>query len=445
MKGVKLGFLLVGVGVASIMQLLPKAAQAAVFRFSPVADTSTLVPGGTGSFDFFDTPTIGGDATVFEGGQRGGEFGLYRAQGGSIQTLVNANTPIPNGNGNFAGISGYASSDQGVAFIGYDSEFQPGVFWADGKTLQRIGPIDNANYFEIQGLATKGQTVVYGGSPYALDGQRPPTLFLFDGNDTQVPLSSGIPIPGAAGQTFTEFAFPALSEDSLAFVGSNFTRGGGPEDLYGVYVLSLRDGTLQAIADTNTPTPGGEGTFGQYGLVFGAPSIEGSEVSFTAKTGIYRSDDQILSRVVDLNTLIPGTDQTFNDFGQSVIRGNQIVFQAGSSNFSGIYTSVEDNLAEVIATGSQIQGKTVSYLQFGSSSWSGDRLVFGAGFDDGSRGIFEAQPVPAPASTLGLAVLGAVGAGSLVQRRLKQRQARKLGELEGFNSTNKTTEPRSLG
>lgn len=449
MKGMKLGFVLAG--VLSSVPLLPEAAQAAAFRFSPVVDTNTTIPGSTGSFDFFfNAPAISGDAIVFGGSQREGVAGLYRAQGDSIQTLVDSNTPIPGGEGNFAGISEYASSNGGVAFIGYGSNFQPGVFLANGG-LQRIGPADFGpdSYYELRELAMDGQNVVYGGAPYALDGQRPPTLFLFNGNDTQTPISSGTPIPGTEDQTFTEFAFPALSGDSLAFVGSNFTRGGGPDDLYGIYTVSLTDQTLQLIADSNTSIPEGEGTFGQYGLGSGYPSIdEDGKVSFTADTGIYRSVDQSLSSVIDLDTLIPGTSQTFNNFGQSVIRGDQIVFQAGrweaDSNFSGIYTSLADELAAVITTGDQIQGKTVSYLEFGSSGLSGNHLVFAAGFEDGSSGIFEAQPVPAPASTLGLAVLGAVGAGSLVRRRLKKHfRARMLKKLQDVNSVKGITEPQS--
>lgn len=435
MKDMKLGFVLVG--VLSSVPLLPEAAQAAAFRFSPVADTSTTIPGSTGSFDFFNTPAISGDAIVFGGSQREGVTGLYRAQGDSIQTLVDSNTLIPEGEGNFASIGEYASSNGGVAFIGYGSDFQPGVFLANGG-LQRIGPVDFGpdSYYELRELAMDGQNVVYGGAPYALDGQRPPTLFLFDGNDTRTPISSGTPIPGTEEQTFTEFAFPALTGNSLAFVGSNFTRGGGPDDLYGVYVLSLSDGTLQVVADSNTPIPRGEGTFGQYGLGNSYPSIDkDGKVAFTAETGIYRSIDQTLSRVVDQNTLIPGTTQTFGDFRQSVLRGERIAFEAAG----GLYIFEDGQITEVIAPGSQIQGKMVSYLGFGSSGFTGNRLVFAAGFEDGSSGIFEAQPVPAPASTLGLAVLGAVGAGSLVQRRLKQRQAKKLGELSGLNSVNETT------
>jgi len=426
MKGVKLGFLLAGVVSSVSVSLLSETAQAAAFRFSPVADTSTMIPGGPGSFDFFDTPAISGNAIVFGGGGLETGSGLYRAHGGSIQTLVDTSTPVPEGEGNFAGISEYASSDQGVAFIGYDSNFQSAVFLANGG-LQKIGPadFDPDSYYELRELAMDGQNVVYGGAPYALDGQLPPTLFLFDGNSTQTAISSGTPIPGTEDQTFTEFSSPALSGDNLAFVGSNFTRGGGPDDLYGIYTVSLTDQTLQVIADANTPVPEGEGTFGQYGLGGGYPSIdEEGKASFTARTGIYRSVDQTLSRVVDQNTLIPGTAQTFNTFDRSVIQGNRIALQAGrwgtDSTFSGIYTSVEDELVEVIATGRQIQGKTVSYLKFGSSGLSGNRLAFAAGFNDGSAGIFEAQPVPAPASTLGLAVLGALGAGSWVRRRLKE-------------------------
>jgi len=448
MKGVKLGFLLASI-VGSVT-LLPDVARAAAFRFSPVADTSTMIPGGTGSFGFFDTPAISGDAIVFGGGQQGGGFGLYRSQAGSIQTLVDTNTPVPEGEGNFAGISEYASSDQGVAFIGYDSDFQSGVFLANGG-LQKIGPIGFGpdGYSELRGLAMDGQNVVYGGSPYALDGQDPPDLFLFDGNDTQTPISSGTPIPGTEDQTFTEFSFPALSGDKLAFVGTNFTRGGGPDDLYGIYTVSLTDGTVQLIADSSTPIPEGEGTFGQYGLVFGYPSIdEDGKVSFTANTGIYRSVDQSLSAVVDLNTLIPGTTQTFANFNRSVIQGNRVAFQAGrwetDFNVSGIYTSVEDELVEVIATGRQIQGKTVSYLEFGPSGLSGDRLAFAAGFSDGSAGIFEAQPVPAPASTLGLIALGAVGGGSLLQRRLRERQAGTLQKLQNGSSVDETREQRMI-
>jgi hypothetical protein len=152
------------------------------------------------------------------------------------------------------------------------------------------------------------------------------------------------------------------------------------------------------VADISIMIPGGTGSFD----FFGPPMISGDAVVFE---GSQRGSGF--------------------GFGQSVIRGNRIVFQAGragaESDVSGLYTSGGDELVEVIATGGQIQGKTVSSLEFGSSGWSGNRLVFRARFEDGSAGIFEAQPVPAPASTLGLAVLGALGAGSLARRRLKQR------------------------
>lgn len=376
---------------------------------------------------------INDDRVVFGSGSL--DFGvserLYQAQGDSLQTVVDTNTPIPEGEGNFTGIGEYTSSSEGVAFVGGSSDSRNYIYLASDSGLERIGPIDfEPDPFQVKGLAMDGQNVVYGVSPYALESMEPPLLFLYNGNDDNNNLfltGRGDPIPGTEDQTFTEFGYPAISNNTVAFVGSNFTRGGGPDDQYGIYTYNITDRTSQVIADPNTPIPDGEGTFGLYDLIFSAPSVDGNNISFDTKTGIYRSIDQVLGRVVDRNTLIPGSTQSFENFGRSVIQGNQIAFKAGGRGISGIYITWEDELAEVIATGSQLQGKTVTSLDFGSSGLSGRRLVFKARFEDGSSGIFKAEPVPAPASTLGLTVLGAFGAGSLVRRRLKRRfEGRKL-------------------
>ena len=90
-----------------------------------VVDTSTEIPGGTGNFIFFTDPfattsvdgrpatSIENGIVVFSGSGPSGQEGMYAAAvGGSITTIADTNTSLPDGTGNFR-LFGTPSLSQG--------------------------------------------------------------------------------------------------------------------------------------------------------------------------------------------------------------------------------------------------------------------------------------------------------------------------------------------
>lgn len=124
-----------------------------------IADTSTPIPGGAGSFLSFGTEAgiiiVSGKSAFFRGQGSGGQKGIYGAKlvtGGlraaSLNTadlgvdpvflIADISTPIPGGTGNFAEFGAMSGGDPGAAFLGLDSTGQTGIYYFDGVQLHKI-------------------------------------------------------------------------------------------------------------------------------------------------------------------------------------------------------------------------------------------------------------------------------------------------------------------
>lgn len=62
-----------------------------------VADLQTAAPGSTGTFGYFDETTVSmrGNAVIFSATDSDGKWGVYRSQNGMLEKLVNADTTPP--------------------------------------------------------------------------------------------------------------------------------------------------------------------------------------------------------------------------------------------------------------------------------------------------------------------------------------------------------------
>ena len=110
--------------------------------------------------------------------------------------------------------------------------------------------------------------------------------------------------------------------------------------------------TFTKIVDTNTPIPGGVGNF----VAFGAPVFDGTTVAFWApglcfcssQIGVYASTGGSLQKLADSNTPIPGSVGNFDNFNEAEIRGGTVAF-FGANGFvsSGIYASSGGSLTRV--------------------------------------------------------------------------------------------------
>lgn len=87
---------------------------------------------------------------------------------------------------------------------------------------------------------------------------------------------------------------------------------------------------LLRIADTQTPVPGGSGTFSIFA---DARAIEGDAVAFIglsgSDTGIYTYENGVLDVLVDESTTVPGTLATFTTFFDVSLDGGVVAFTGG--------------------------------------------------------------------------------------------------------------------
>lgn len=154
------------------------------------------------------------------------------------------------------------------------------------------------------------------------------------------------PIPGETGN-FTDMRLPAISGDQVAY------RGVG-EDHEGIYLRDIFDpNSLVAVADVNTPIPGGSGTFSGFSDV----SLNNGDITFYAtgpsgQIGIYSFIGDVLDVVADLSTPLPGGTGTFSAFGNPWIYHGMVVFWGAGSQEGeeGIYTTAGGTLRVVADT-----------------------------------------------------------------------------------------------
>jgi len=352
--------------------------QQGIYRFGPapppikVADLFTPIPGGTGNFTgFAGAPTISGDAVAFLGMGAGGQQGLYRvfiptdpcAPTDPCRLIANLSTAIPNGSGNFINFQPVDPCIDGsaVAFIGDGSGEQQGVYLANTKPVP------------------------------------PPIMPISDKNTA---------IPGGSGN-FYRFVppnpvAPSISGNYLVFFGAGSNIG--QEGIYLVDTSMPNPPPIMPVADGNTTIPGGTGNF-QFFSTFAS---EGNDVAFVGGSinldefvpGVYKSLNVLTPspppiRVADLFTAVPSGIGNFTSFGRVAIDPGTVVFEGFSSDGAdgtrkGLYTDFGGTLSKLIATGDTLNGKTVSKLRFGPHGFNDHQVAFAADFSDGTHAVFMA-------------------------------------------------------
>jgi len=83
-----------------------------------VADHSTAIPGGIGNFSGLGSASISGGNVVFYGSGSSGQQGIYSSVGNSLSTVADRSTAIPGGIGSFTSFENPSISGGNVAFTG---------------------------------------------------------------------------------------------------------------------------------------------------------------------------------------------------------------------------------------------------------------------------------------------------------------------------------------
>lgn len=384
------------------------------------ANTSTLIPGGTETFTSLENaPGFNGDSLAFIGSGPGGRTGIYSTTAGSPQLpvrVVDLNTPIPGGTGNFQSFG----TEAGIIIVGGNVLFA-GSGAGGLQGIYMSNPGNNGVPIPIADTATPipGGAGAFTGFQHALgyDGKNVAAVATGAGGQEGVyriavisPPQVGSPlrladtttaIPDGDGN-FTGFpAGPAISGDDVAFIGNG---SDGQQGLYRVAVDSPpQAGEPRRIADTSTPIPEGAGLFTAFGTDLDHPvdpAMTGDRVAFVGsgsdgQGGVYSvilstpARTAVPLRVADTSTPIPGGNGKFTGFGAVGISDTDIAFLGhGDGGQTGIYDMTGGSLRKVIAVGESIQAKRITGLDFSRAGLFGDPVAFQATFEDGTQGIF---------------------------------------------------------
>ncbi|MBD1869863.1 hypothetical protein H6F88_22095 [Oculatella sp. FACHB-28] len=393
------------------------SAHAISFTFTKIADTSTFIPDGTGTFTEFHAPSISGSNVAFLGKGSGFQRGIYTGLGDGLDKVVDTNTPIPGSpNGSFTNFIDSSISGSNVAFLGFgDGSSQTGIYLSTEQGLAVVAdrntpiPGGNGNFTGFNVPDLSGNNVVFLGT----NGQGSPGIYLDNGDQLTVVADPNTPIPGGTGN-FISFLSRAVSEDGVAFQGIG-------RDQSGIYTNI--GGSLAVVADRNTLDPASNNNFTDF---FMPPALSGDNVAFGGlsvgwdQAGIYTKVGSQLNAVAT-NSPDRGVLEFINFMSAPSISGSNTAFLAGFD--SAIYTDVGGSFARLIGRDDTLDGKTLTSVDFSpiSNGLSDGSLAFLARFSDGSQGIFRAdlvsqppqpEPVPEPTPLLGLLLVGILGGAS---------------------------------
>jgi hypothetical protein len=270
-----------------------------------IADTSTPVPGGIGTFRNFASgngarPSISGENVAFAGGwPREGNMqlghGIYAYINGELRKIADTETRMP------------GSNQKPLNF----------------RLLDGISPSISGENVVFSAVMPEGSTI---------------TLFAYIDGELQFIVDSRTPRPGGEeGQTLGGTAgHPDICGENIVFTTAS-----------GVYAYI--DGQLEVVADDTMPAPGAKGNFLYFGGAGTAgSSISGKNVTFAASaervgSGIYARINGKLRLIANELTRVPGReDLTFQGFSWANgvapdISGETVVFEGTPPD--GIYIS----------------------------------------------------------------------------------------------------------
>ena len=162
------------------------------------------------------------------------------------------------------------------------------------------------------------------------------------------------PVPGF-NTNFKSFSDPSLDNGSIAFIGGRYSSATSIDKFYYAGIYTNIDGSLNVVADTNTPIPHGYGKnflfFYDFSLNNGSVAIAATREVYDYTSGIYTNASGSLDVVADGSIPIPGGRRGFTQSDQPSLNNGSVAFkgQGDSPPFPqlGIYKNNGDVLSLV--------------------------------------------------------------------------------------------------
>jgi len=139
-----------------------------------VADKHTPIPGATGDLaQFHDGTTFRGAEIAFRAGGSAGLLGVYSNRGG-LHRVADTTTPIPGGTGTFTGFAQFTSAQGpaldgagGVAFLGEGAGGQRGIYVRRARRLREAIAVGDAldgktvSFLDLSSEGFDGDTLAF--------------------------------------------------------------------------------------------------------------------------------------------------------------------------------------------------------------------------------------------------------------------------------------------
>jgi hypothetical protein len=403
-----------------------------VWQFTKIADTSTAIPGGTGTFTDFYSPALNNGVVAFVGygGPNMTVPGIYTGTaGGPVNLVANTSATAPGDTSAFNGFERPSiDSSANVAFVAIVTDGNNGAYAQIGGSLVKIAdtntatPGFNGNFsaFTTMGSASIDQGTVSfaafsrgaGGVDQGIYTSTNGTLSLVADRSTALPF-------GASTSTFTFIERSMINNGNVIFNASS----GAAQGIY-----ELNNGTLTRVIDSTMTLPGTSSTFSLEGTVDRGPIVFGDRTAFFAAPsklsdyGYYGTDTHgNLISLVTYHTIPPGYTVPFTGLDYLSLGTTGFVFWGSSSQIPGdlFYESYDGSMFQkIIGFGDSLDGKTVDQVFASDYSYNDGNLAVTVEFSDGTFGVFlGSQAVPEPSSLILLACGGA-GLAFLARRRL---------------------------
>lgn len=203
-----------------------------------IANASTPIPGGSATFNSYESPTVSDYGVAFFASRMGHPAvgaGLYLSRGGSLNVIANTQTAVPNLGGTFSGFGAPTIAGPMVAFHAIGSSGSDGIYAWRGGSVSVVADL---------------ATPVPGG---------PGTFQGFLNSDPSIDENGNVAFRAGYAQTETGI-FVRVNGTLKRIITTQDTLGGKPILYLGLSTNQLSQGTVTFYALT------GPGVFGNYTL-----------------------------------------------------------------------------------------------------------------------------------------------------------------------------------
>jgi len=406
------------------------------FTFTKIADTS-------GSFTRLETPVINDSGTVaFSADLNTHSPSIFTGSGGALTNIVTfppnpvVDSPfIPSG---FSSVGVIDINNGGTILFertDVDIPFQfTSFFTSSDGTLTPLGRVGGPRspLFELYAINDNG----------SIASRRIESQFGIITSASVDVTNNGTDKGGVSlidrfeSSRFLFFDSSDLNNSDTLVFGARLVNENTPDRPIFIDGLFTRtsDGIISPVATTNiSGNPFSSSVFSPASINDNGTVAFGMRPLDQFDNLISLQNDIIFTSNGGSSTTIADTSGSFKSFGNPAINnaGTVAFFGTLDTGGSGIFTGADPITNKVIALGDSLFGSKVVSLDFSTNGLNNSgQLAFLATFEDGTSGIFRANPesisepksVPEPASSLGLLLVGAFGVGSLLKGKQKGQQ-----------------------